>query len=261
MVAMKAGSTTPSAFTTVFDCPRHAVVRREWEGSIASALLHGDGCESVASDGRGTLQRFHFGGGTGLIRTYRRGGAIGPLLDDRMFLVNRPLRELRLLAYLHAKDLPVPNPLGCRWTRSGLVYRGAIATEEIDAHHLQHVLETSPDRAPSILPGVGETIRKFHDIGVFHADLQIRNILVAGDRVYLIDFDRTRVYPVLSPHQRWKNLLRLRRSLEKNGLPLAHFDAIREGYGVKHLPNWLDAAYRVKGRVSDSLQGREAPRP
>lgn len=251
-------STLP--FTERSDGPHHVLVRQEWEGSIAAALLRGDECEAVDSAGRGQLLRFQLDGRTGLIRTYRRGGWIGPLLNDRMFFVNRPLRELRLVAHLYEKGMPVPNPLGCRWTRSGPVFRGAIATEELDAQHLQQILQSSPGRAPLILPGVGETIRAFHDIGLLHADLQIRNILL-GDRVYLIDFDRARLLPRITPRQRWNNLLRLRRSIEKNGFPAAHFDAICEGYGAQHLPAWLDAAYRVKGRVSDRLQGREAPRP
>lgn len=254
-------SETKISFVTLAHGAHQAVVRREWDDELAAALLNGEGCSRVASDGRGDLEEFRFNGHRGLIRTYRRGGAAGPLLGDRMFLVNRPLRELRLTAYLFDRGLPVPNPLGCRWTRNGVVYRGVIATERLDAQHLQDAMLATPERALRVLRDVGETIRRFHDVGVFHADLQIRNILVNDGRVFLIDFDRARSYPMLTPHQRWNNLLRLRRSLEKNGFPSAYFNAVGEGYGAEALPQWLDWAYRWKGRASDRLQGRESPRP
>lgn len=247
-------------FVAVSRGARKALVRREWEGSVGAALLRGEGCTTVASDGRGSLQRFAYDGGAGLIRTYRRGGAIGPLLNDRMFFINRPFRELQLLVSLHDMDLPVPTPLGARWEQSGWVYRGAIATVELPARHLQAVLTEAPDQAHALLPQVGAMIREFHDVGLFHADLQIRNILVGDGAVYLIDFDRARLFEALTPRQRWKNLLRLRRSLEKNGYPVEYFDAICRGYGPEDFPKWLDSAYRVKDRVSDRLQGREAPR-
>ena len=132
--------------------------------------------------------------------------------------------------------------------------------KDLPARHLQAALSEAPEQAHALLPRVGAMIREFHDVGLFHADLQIRNILVADESVYLIDFDRARLIEELTPRQRWKNLLRLRRSLEKNGYPIEHFEAICRGYGPEDLPKWLDGAYRVKGRVSDRLQGREAPR-
>jgi 3-deoxy-D-manno-octulosonic acid kinase len=251
---------TATSFTSVAAGARHALVRHHAAERIAAALLHGERCHAVSSDGRGDMLRFPLDHGrTALIRTYRRGGLLGPLLNERLLFVNRPLRELLLLAELHAQGLPVPDPLGARWERSGIVYRGAIATVELNARHLQHVLRAEASQA-AVLPEVGAVIRRFHDAGLFHADLQIRNILVDAPHIYLIDFDRARRHPALAPHQRWANLLRLRRSLQKNGFPEDCFQLICTGYGVDHLPRWLDRAYRLKGRMSDRLQGRGAPR-
>jgi 3-deoxy-D-manno-octulosonic acid kinase len=61
----------------------------------------------------------------------------------------------------------------------------------------------------------GLLVRQFHQAGFFHGDLQLKNILVAGDQLLLIDFDRSYRKPVLSVHERMKNLLRLNRSAEK----------------------------------------------
>ena len=55
---------------------------------------------------------------------------------------------------------------------------------------------------------------RFHDAGVFHADLNARNILLAGITVYLIDFDRARIGSPSVVNAK-RNLQRLHRSLEK----------------------------------------------
>jgi 3-deoxy-D-manno-octulosonic acid kinase len=62
---------------------------------------------------------------------------------------------------------------------------------------------------------VGACIRRFHDHGVIHADLNARNILITGDnRVYLIDFDRAQIrLGATSLFQ--ASLGRLKRSLHK----------------------------------------------
>jgi serine/threonine protein kinase len=61
----------------------------------------------------------------------------------------------------------------------------------------------------------GLLIRQFHQAGFFHRDLQIKNILVTGDQLLLIDFDRSYRKPALSIQERMGNLLRLNRSAEK----------------------------------------------
>jgi serine/threonine protein kinase len=60
---------------------------------------------------------------------------------------------------------------------------------------------------------IGRCIRRFHDAGVHHADLNAHNILLAPEQVYLIDFDRG----TLRKRGWWADttLVRLYRSLEK----------------------------------------------
>jgi 3-deoxy-D-manno-octulosonic acid kinase len=82
-------------------------------------------------------------------------------------------------------------------------------------------------------------IRRFHEAGVHHADLNCYNILISNSRLYLIDFDRGRLE---SANSRWrwkeKNLARLHRSIIK--VAGAH-------------PVWLSA------RWSDLLAGYNEP--
>ena len=61
----------------------------------------------------------------------------------------------------------------------------------------------------------GVCIRRFHEHGVVHADLNARNILIRDSGiVYLIDFDRARVQKGARGALK-NNLSRLRRSLDK----------------------------------------------
>jgi 3-deoxy-D-manno-octulosonic acid kinase len=85
---------------------------------------------------------------------------------------------------------------------------------------------------------VGRCIRRFHDQGVYHADLTANNILIDGaERVSIIDFDRGGLrVPGL-----WRaaNLSRLKRSLTKicGELPPDRFGpvdwaALEDAYGA-----------------------------
>jgi 3-deoxy-D-manno-octulosonic acid kinase len=76
------------------------------------------------------------------------------------------------------------------------------------------VLQHRPLAAAEISK-VGETIAAFHQQGVYHADLNINNILFDQEqRVFIIDFDRGRL--VRPYHQCLKqNINRLKRSFLK----------------------------------------------
>jgi len=152
--------------------------------------------------------------GPAVLRQYLRGGWPAQVSDDRYLFTgferSRPLREFHMLARLTARALPVPAPLAAQCLRDGPFYRGWLLMERIlDAATLVDLLERTPWRE------VGAMIRRFHDAGVVHADLNARNVLVAGgDAVHLVDFDRARISVGDSAAFR-ANLRRLRRSLDK----------------------------------------------
>jgi 3-deoxy-D-manno-octulosonic acid kinase len=228
------------------------IVRREDAEVIAAALAEGAGCSPAHEAGRGVLGRFQCGGGAGLVRKYRRGGLIRHVVSDMYFVVNRPRREFGLLRTLHARGLRVPEPLGACWRYRGPWCRGALATREIEAANLREHLAAG-SAGESDLVAVGRLIREMHDIGVYHADLQLCNILMSNDGPYLIDFDNAFVAKQLTPMQRARNLLRLRRSIDKNGCDPKSFDDICLGYGDIAWPPWLDRLYKIKGRLSDTI--------
>jgi 3-deoxy-D-manno-octulosonic acid kinase len=152
-----------------------------------------------------------------VLRHYRRGGLFARLTADRYVWrgeqQTRPFQEWQLIYSLHRAGLPVPAPIAARYRRAGGTYSGDIITERLPAvGSLAECLRTG---ALSVLTwiSIGRCVRRFHDLGVCHADLNAHNVLLSEESVYLIDFDRCRLR---SPGL-WRdaNLVRLRRSLEK----------------------------------------------
>lgn len=184
------------------------------------------------AQGRGSVAfvRGGSGGETWALRHYRRGGHAAKLLRDSYLWLglagSRPWREFRLTAELHAKGLPVPRPVAAHVERRGPAYRGDLITVRIPgAEPLADLL------AAGALPAaqwnaLGKVLRRFHEAGVRHDDINARNILRdAQGRFFLIDFDKARLLP--SGAWQAQNLARFQRSLEKFKVatPAFHFSS------------------------------------
>jgi len=208
---------------------RVAYVHPECEPLLSEALLDGKGTSPSNLAGRGELLRCVTPKGRAVIRKNRRGGAVARILGDRYLLVNRPIKELTVHVFAWSKGVPTVMPLGAMWERSGLFLRGAIATLEADAEDLLHYLQhgTVPDQ--KVLSSCGGAIRSMHAAGIYHSDLQVKNILVVNESALIIDFDGARVTHV-TPTMAASNLKRLKRSFIKRGLPLTAFDSIAAAY-------------------------------
>ncbi len=151
-----------------------------------------------------------------VLRLYLRGGLAARISETRYVWAvlerTRAFRELRLTAALHERGLPVPTPVaGCVW-RHGPTYEAGLLTERLMG--ARALAEMLPDADDTLLARVGETLRRFHEAGLDHVDLNARNLLITPDeRVWLIDLDRCRLRRPGS----WQeaNLKRLQRSLER----------------------------------------------
>jgi 3-deoxy-D-manno-octulosonic acid kinase len=174
----------------------------------------------AGSGGRGGIAFIDTPVGACVLRHYRRGGWMAPLLGDRYVWSgrnrSRGFAEFRMLAELVRRGLPVPAPVAARYRRHGPYYRADLITRTIEgAPTLAQVIgEHRVD--PQLAEQVGELVARFHAVGVDHADLNAHNILVAADRLWLIDFDRGEIR---ASGTAWKlgNLARLKRSLLKVG--------------------------------------------
>jgi 3-deoxy-D-manno-octulosonic acid kinase len=154
-----------------------------------------------------------------VLRHYWRGGLIGKLLADRYWWLSlkktRPYQELSLLEILAAKDLPAPKPIAANIVRAGVFYRADILTAAIENSQslVQRLQNPLPDK---LWQDIGATIKRFHNQGIYHDDLNAHNILLDGsDKVFVIDFDKGKLIPAGKPNWQEKNLNRLLRSLNK----------------------------------------------
>lgn len=189
--------------------------------------------------GRGTTHFIDLNGLPCALRHYRRGGWAAKLLGDRYWRSDlaqtRAWREWHLLAELTTKGLPVPEPLAAHVVEHGFFYTADLITRRIpDARPLSQGLQDVSLHG-SQWQAIGACVRRFHEAGVYHADLNAHNILLdkAGD-VFVIDFDKGEIR---TPASNWQlaNLARLRRSLDKlQGQPgVFHFSESNWGQLLK----------------------------
>lgn len=196
-------------------------------------------CVCGAATGRGSAVFVEHDEQVWVLRHYHRGGMMSRFVDDRYFWVSREatraFREWRLLSTLYSSGLPVPRPIAARVWRHGLAYTADILTVYLDETRSVDELLRSGESLNALWPVVGGVLRRFHDQGVDHSDLNVRNILVdSRKRVFLVDFDKGSIRKP-GPWQQ-RNLYRLQRSLRKIALELGvTYDpevwrAIEQGY-------------------------------
>lgn len=273
--------TAPAGFVVRVSAEAVLIVRKEYEGSRAlSDILTGATIpettgSAILSGGRGAAVSIDLSGiGTVVVRRYRRGGLIGKFLVDRYLSGTRPLRELEVTAFASSCGVPVPGVVGASSIRAGLLWhRGRIVTRQItDSRTLPLFIADNRQDArgvADVLRKAGSAIRRMHEAGINHADLNMNNILV--DRrgaVFIIDFDKAAVHPHLGWAARLRNLRRLLRSARKlaeSGLSFSDtdFEAILAGYCgtdgplFEKLKNSTTGAYRtaLRSRLSRLIGG------
>ena len=218
----------PDAYAVLRAGAVRAVVRRDLEPLLGDWLLAPRlelPPDAVPiGTGRGAAYRTTLRGGIrAVIRFYRRGGPVAPFVRETYLgLRPRPLRELALTAEVRRRGVAAPEVLAVR-VEGRLLYRGAFITAEIPAATtLIEALRAAPDAAArqALAASAGRAVAVLHEAGVWHADLNLTNILVhpapGGMAVALLDFDRARVSVApLGRRARRRNLQRLARSLAK----------------------------------------------
>ncbi|MEN8148788.1 MAG: lipopolysaccharide kinase InaA family protein [Planctomycetota bacterium] len=158
------------------------------------------------------------GGGSGVLRVYRHGGMLRAITGRRFLGVPRPLDELRATEAARRAGVRVPEVLAAWYRFVGKVFHeGWILTREIEGATDLLTALSGGSAPPRIFRALGEETRKMHDAGVWHADLHVKNVLLTGDEVTIIDFDRARVTDEVSRDARIGNLLRFDRSVAKLG--------------------------------------------
>jgi 3-deoxy-D-manno-octulosonic acid kinase len=248
----------PSAYITLRQDDWECRVLESAAKTVVPALLTQKDCTPLdVVGGRGGVWVFPLDQGEGVLRKYRRGGMIRHFVADRYLLDNRPLKEFTLLCDLHQAGLPVPRPLGACWHHRFGWYMGRIATCRVAGRDLAQCIARPNETIGEILLLTGKSIRRLHEAGVWHADLNPHNIIISDNRVVFLDFDRAKRFAKLPQSMRAQNLLRLRRSLRKMDAE-AVYAQIVSGYGPLHIPGWVRARHQIQCLVSTPMQ-KHAP--
>ena len=205
------------------------VVRADRAGDIDASICREErgGANDYRYHGRSPLRAIRLRDGeTALIRSYRHGGFFRAMTRTCFATwPPRPFRELAITEELRRRGLRTVEVYAAGVERiCGPFYRGCLVTRELpDAKDLWAALQdpsVGPHRLGSVLKATAETLRVMHREGVYHADLNLKNILVRlkpdGVEGYVIDFDKAKlVLGKLPPPLARKNLDRLLRSALK----------------------------------------------
>ena len=159
------------------------------------------------------------------LRPARHGGALAFLWRNRVAGPNRFLRELEVTRTLKARGAPVPTPVLVQTRRRRFLTEVCVGSlHEEGTMDLLTFLKQNPPREelPQLARRVASAVRRFHDCGGCHPDLHAGNVLVSIDsaksKTLVIDLDGAEIRETVSARRRMRELMRLHRSLRKNGL-------------------------------------------
>jgi len=174
-----------------------------------------------------------------VVRQHLHGGLLRVFTRDLYFSGSRSFEELALTVQIRDCGISTAQPIGAIHQTFGPFYKAYLLSLEIPGAKdlIQYFQEMGahPSREPLLqkrrtIRSAGQLIHHLHASGFFHQDLQLKNILVSGDQLFLIDFDRSYHKRGLTAAEKKKNLLRLDRSMEKwerFGLPISRTDRLR----------------------------------
>jgi len=177
--------------------------------------------------GRGVLTALRLSDGeTALVRQYRHGGIFAALTGAWFFTwPPRPFRELAITEELRRRGVLTAQVYAACVSRGcGPFYRGWFVTQELrGAVDLWSALQEGLVHrwgVENTWRAVANSLRALHREGVYHGDLNMKNILLrqepGGLASYLIDFDKATLFLGRLPLElAKKNLDRLLRSARK----------------------------------------------
>jgi 3-deoxy-D-manno-octulosonic acid kinase len=184
------------------------------------------GALTELAGGRGSIHFIDDGRRQWALRRYLRGG-VPALVSRGRYLYcgeerTRSFRELRLLDSLRRRGLPVPVPVAAIYRRAFLSYVAELITVRIVGARSLSDLLAAGAMDDACWAAIGRCLRRFHDMGVHHADLNAQNILLDQEgKVWVLDFDRGRERAPGAWRER--ALGRLARSLAKIGVARAEW--------------------------------------
>lgn len=223
------GILPPAGFASRGEGPRILLSRPEIESELLREGLalpaRWEEMLAAATDGpgRGGTARIELPRGARLVlKKMRRGGLAAPLWGDRFLGAERLLSNLTIPREVSRRGIATASPamLLLEEGPRGL-YRGWLGTDEIaGARDLLTRLGRTPAPSREVLAAAAGLVRRAHDAGIEHRDLNLGNLLVREDgntEAFLVDLDRARLHSEpLSIGARRAAVRRIGRSYEKS---------------------------------------------
>jgi hypothetical protein len=133
------------------------------------------------------------------LKRLRRGGLAGPLWGDRFVGTRRVLDNVRVPVELRRREVSTPAPLALLIDGVGSrLVRAWLAVERIEAEDLRAWLVPGRPGGTEALAKAMALVRRMHERGLEHRDLNLGNLLIRTGRVpeaFVIDLDGARLHP------------------------------------------------------------------
>jgi tRNA A-37 threonylcarbamoyl transferase component Bud32 len=167
-----------------------------------------------------------------VVRQHVHGGFFGRILGRYRCLFLNPkqaVNELQITLHVLKHGINTVRPAAIRIEKKwALLHRIHYVTELIpQAHNLLEIcqdvscgrLHISPSQKKTIAVQIGKAIARLHDAGVYHTDLNLKNIMIkaitSSPSVYIIDFKKAKLKDQIKRTEGYANLKRLDRSIRK----------------------------------------------
>jgi 3-deoxy-D-manno-octulosonic acid kinase len=274
----------PAGFSEIREGHARLIVRDDLAKAVRDALhpiatlWDRLSSENVMATGRGAVVAIPLGKDLPqlILRRYCHGGLLGKWMGDRYKSADRALMELSVTEQARVGGVAAPVMAGVIIIEHGFFVRMALMSEEIggseDLIHYccrlgDYPRQTAAIEKRGVIREAARQIRLMHDLGIFHADLHLKNLLLrrresGTPEVFIIDFDKAAKGDALTGQQRYNNLNRLARSVRKVHVArevITAWDKVR--FLREYLKGDDDAAKRLRewaSKLAKAGKGREA---
>lgn len=134
--------------------------------------------------------------GSYFIKTYFRGGMVRRFLKRKYLRTGKTRARLEFEINTRVQKLGVSVPEPVAFAHQGtMFYQCWLISRQIeDSRTLAEFYASDWERARRIMPRIARQVGKLIENRILHVDFHPGNVLVAPDRVYLIDFDKGRIF-------------------------------------------------------------------
>lgn len=158
-----------------------------------------------------------------VLKHYRRGGWLRHMVKQHYLNLgkNRARREFELLHRAAASGINVPTVIAYAYC-GRVIYRAWLITAEISQPiSLVQLSQQDQAKAGKLMQRVGQQIELLIENGIWHVDLHPGNVVIdQGGNVFLLDFDRGRIYSGSKNKLKKRYLARWQRAVDKHRLPV-----------------------------------------